>query len=68
MDEDAFNLSIRKFLKQFGVTAQREIENAIRGAVSDGRLSGTETIPVRATLQVEGLVAGHQVEGEIRLT
>lgn len=68
MDEDAFNLSIRKFLKHFGVTAQREIESAIRKAIDDGRLRGDEGVPVRATLVVDGILRDFQIEGTLRLS
>jgi hypothetical protein len=67
MNEDAFNLSIRKFLKQFGVTAQREIENGIRSALENGRLKGDETLPVRATLTLPGLIVDYHVDGDITL-
>lgn len=67
MNEDAFNLSIRKFLKQFGVTAQREIEHAVQRALADGTLKGHETIPVRATLRLDGLVEEFNVDSEITL-
>ncbi len=67
MNDDAFNLSIRKFLKQFGVTAQREIEQAVRAAVAAGNLRGHESLPVRATLSLGNLVADYQVDGEITL-
>ena len=67
MNEDAFNLSIRKFLKHFGVTAQREIEHAIQRALAEGKLKGTETSPVRATLTIGDLGAEHRVDGEITL-
>ena len=67
MNEEAFNLSIRKFLKHFGVTAQREMERAVRVAIEDGTLRGTETIPVRATLVVGELVTDFHVDGELAL-
>jgi hypothetical protein len=68
MDEDAFNLSIRKFLKHFGVTAQREIENAVRKAIDEGKLRGDESVPVRATLVVEGLLRDFHIDGTITLS
>ena len=40
MNEDAFNMSVRKFLKKVGVTAQREIEQAVREAAASGKLKG----------------------------
>ena len=40
MDEDKFNISVRKFLKVVGITAQREIEKAVREALNAGRLKG----------------------------
>ena len=67
MNEDAFNLSVRKFLKHFGVTAQREIERAVQRGLADGTLRGNETIPVRATLVVDGLLRDYHVDGEITL-
>jgi hypothetical protein len=67
MNEDALNLSVRKFLKHFGVTAQREIERAVQRGLADGTLRGEETIPVRATLVLEGLVRDFHIDGEITL-
>ena len=67
MDQEAFNLSIRKFLKHFGVTAQREIEQAVQRGLAEGTLRGSEAIPVRATLVVGGLVRDFSIDGEITL-
>jgi hypothetical protein len=67
MNEEVFNLEIRKFLKRFGVTAQREIETAVRQALGAGKLSGNETLKVRARLEIEGL-NGTAVEDTIRLS
>jgi ribosomal protein L1 len=67
MNEDTFNIDIRKFLKHFGVTAQREIEKAVAGALETGALRGDETLRVRATLVIDGLAADHEIDGEIRL-
>jgi enamine deaminase RidA (YjgF/YER057c/UK114 family) len=67
VDEEAFNLSVRKFLKQLGITSQREIELAVRELVDEGRLTGDERLPARATVTVEGLDRDIVVEGEIQL-
>lgn len=67
MDEEAFNLSTRKFLKKLGVTSQREIELGLREAVDSGRLKGDERLPARAVLSVEGLEQDIVIEGEIAL-
>ncbi|HVD56395.1 MAG TPA: DUF6494 family protein [Thermoleophilaceae bacterium] len=67
MDEEAFNLSTRKFLKKLGVTSQREIELGLRDAVDSGRLKGDERLPARAVLTVEGLEQEIVIEGEIAL-
>jgi hypothetical protein len=67
MNEEAFNQSVRKLLKQFGVTAQREVEKAVDEAVKAGRLRGVESLPARATMRVEGLDAEVVVEGRITL-
>ena len=55
MDEDALNMSVRKYLKKLGVTSQREIETAVRERVADGRLRGDESLDVTATISVGGL-------------
>lgn len=67
MNEETFNLDVRKFLKKFGVTAQREIERAVRDALERGALSGNETVKVSATLDVGGLAPDVVVTGEIAL-
>lgn len=67
MDEERFNIDIRKFLKHFGVTAQREIEKAVAAALADGRLKGTEIIKAHAELELEGFGRLERIEGEIHL-
>jgi hypothetical protein len=67
MDDDVFNLEIRKFLKRFGVTAQREIEQAVAAARAAGTLSGSETLTARAVLTVEGLGTLATIDGHISL-
>ncbi len=67
MNDEAFNLGVRKFLKTFGVTAQREIEKAVDQGLRSGTLSGTETLKARATVTIEGLPLRVEVEGEIPL-
>jgi hypothetical protein len=67
MNEDVFNTSIRKFLKEVGVTSQREIELAVRDAVASGKLKGSETLPVKVTLTLVDVGLTHEVEGEIKL-
>lgn len=67
MDPDVFNLELRKFLKRFGVTAQREIETAVESALARGTLQGTEVLPVRATLTIRGVLQEFHVDGEIAL-
>ncbi len=68
MDADVFNIQIRKFLKQVGVTSQREIEAAVRAALEDGRLKGDETISARMTLTIETLGLSKDIEGNITLS
>ena len=63
MEADPFNLSLRKFLKQVGVTSQRAIEDA----VAKGGLKGTGKLIVRATITSEAAGLNHVVEGEIDL-
>jgi hypothetical protein len=67
MDEEAFNISIRKFLKMVGVSSQRDIEQAVATALADKSISGTETFPAHVTLDIPGLKLKVNFEGEIRL-
>jgi len=67
MNEDVFNIDLRKFLKRFGVTAQREIERAVGEAIKSGVLSGSETLHVRATLTIPDVITELRIDGEIGL-
>ncbi len=67
MDQDIFNMQIRKFLKNVGVTSQREIEAAVRAALADGRLKESATIRARVTLAIEPLGVTKVIEGDIDL-
>ncbi|MGR3502519.1 DUF6494 family protein [Pseudaestuariivita sp.] len=58
---DDFNMSMRKFLKQVGVTSQQAIEGAIREKGEAGK-----TYAVRATITIEELDLTHEVTGEIK--
>lgn len=68
MDEEVFNLEVRKFLKRFGVTAQREIEKSVATARQRGTLQGSEVLQVRATLAIPGVLPDLQIDGEIALS
>ena len=67
MNEEVFNLSIRKFLKLVGVNSQREIEQAVARALADGAARGGETYPAKMTLEVAGLQLKVEFDGEIVL-
>jgi len=67
MDQETFNLSIRKFLKMVGVNSQREIEQAVAKALAAGALQGSESIPARVTLEIPSLGLKVPFEGDIRL-
>jgi hypothetical protein len=68
MKEDTFNIEVRKFLKEVGVTSQREIERAVRRALEAGRLEGDEKLKVSARIQIERVELDHRVDGEIALS
>ena len=67
MDEEVFNMSVRRFLKKLGVTAQREIELAVREQMDGGDLQGDETLDATATITVAGLSRDVVVTGQIAL-
>jgi hypothetical protein len=67
MNPETFNMSIRKFLKSVGVQSQREIEHAVEKALAEGRLKGTEALPAKMTLTIEGLAVSVTIDGRIAL-
>ncbi|CAA9491403.1 MAG: hypothetical protein AVDCRST_MAG38-2651 [uncultured Solirubrobacteraceae bacterium] len=67
MDEDALNMSTRKFLKKVGVTTQRAIELGVRERLASGELKGDETLEVEAVVTVRGLKEPIVVPGQIKL-
>ena len=67
MNEDVFNMSIRKFLKTVGVKSQHEIEQAVAKAQADGSSSGSGSFPATMTLRIPGLGLEVQFDGRIDL-
>tara|TARA_Y100000815_G_scaffold133116_1_gene120161 strand:- start:33 stop:239 length:207 start_codon:yes stop_codon:yes gene_type:complete len=67
MDEEVFNMQLRKFLKNVGITSQREIESAVRAALEDGTLKGDETVKTKVTLSIESLGVSADIDGDIDL-
>ncbi len=68
MDEEHFNMDVRKFLKKVGITSQREIEKAVREALAAGDLSGDETLDAIVTLKLGSIDLEINIEGEIELS
>jgi hypothetical protein len=68
MDEDRFNMEVRKFLKVVGVTSQREIERAVRAALDAKRLTGRETLKAKVVLSIDAIGLAHTIEGDIALS
>lgn len=66
MDEEAFNRSIRKFLKVVGVTSQQEIEKRVREAMASGALKDIDTLAVHATVELERFGIISETKSEIR--
>jgi ribosomal protein L1 len=67
MNEDTFNMEIRKFLKQVGVTSQREIEHAVQRAIDSGKIKGTESLDVTMTLAISNIDLNYTINGKIGL-
>lgn len=67
MDEDVMNQQVRAFLKRTGITAQREIEAAVREGLADGRLKGDERLSATMTLRVAELGVDVTIDGDIAL-
>jgi hypothetical protein len=67
MDQEAFNISMRKFLKTVGVGSQREIEQAVAAAIASGAITGNEVLPATMTLKIAGLKLRVDFDGDITL-
>ena len=67
MNDETFNLSIRKFLKMVGVSSQREIEQAVAKAMVARTIGGGETLAATMQLQIPGLQLDVNFDGEITL-
>jgi hypothetical protein len=67
MNEDAFNASLRKFLKRVGITSQREIEKAVREGIAAGRIKGHEKLAAKIVLTLDGVGLSHEVTDDIEL-
>lgn len=67
MNEEKLNMTIRRFLKEVGVTSQREIEKAVRAATESAAARGGETFPATMTLEIPALGVTHVIEGRIEL-
>ena len=67
MDDEQLNMNIRKYLKKVGVNSQREIENAVRNALANGRIDGDEVLAVSVTLSVKEIGLNVDIDGEINL-
>jgi len=67
MNEETFNLSLRKFLKMVGVSSQNEIEKAVARALAEKAIAGNESFPATMTLQVDGIHLTVKFDGTIKL-
>ena len=67
MDEETFNIELRKFLKLVGITSQREIELAVRKALADGKLKDHAELDARMVLTLPGIGLEHHIDGKIKL-
>lgn len=68
MDDDQFNINIRKYLKKVGITSQREIENAVRSAIDKKSMTGDENLDVKVRLSIDALNFSVEINGEISLS
>jgi uncharacterized protein DUF6494 len=67
VNDEALNMSIRKFLKTVGVNSQLAIEKAVQKAVAEGKLKGNEAFPAAMSLSIGKLSLNIKFDGEIRL-
>ena len=68
MDDNQFNINIRKYLKKVGITSQGEIENAVRSAIDKKSMTGDENLDVKVRLSIDSLNFSVEIDGEISLS
>ena len=67
MNEDIFNIELRKFLKLVGITSQREIELAVRKALAEGKIKDHAALDAKMVLTLPGIGLEHHIDGKIKL-
>lgn len=67
MNEETFNMSVRKFLKRVGITSQREIEKHVNEAIRQDTLQGNETFNAKVVLEIPELGLKTEIDGLIEL-
>ena len=67
MNEEVFNIQLRKFLKKVGIQSQREIEQAVRDGIASGTLQGDETLKASVRLQLGEMDLDVTIEDDIKL-
>ena len=67
MNQDNFNMEIRKYLKKVGITSQREITEAVNKAIAEGKLTGNEALKARASIVLQDIDCKIEVDGKISL-
>lgn len=67
MNDDTFNMELRKFLKKVGITSQREIEKAVYEAIASGTLKGNEKLQAKMTLEIKSVNLDTAIKGKIAL-
>jgi Family of unknown function (DUF6494) len=68
LDQETFNMSVRKFLKKVGVNSQREIERAVTEGLKTGALKGSERLHAEMTLSIAGVKLNYRIEDDIALS
>lgn len=67
MNDDAFEMGVRRFLKEFGIAAQRELEAAVTAGMAAGTLNGAESVRARARLEIPALGTFLDIERDLPL-
>jgi len=68
MEEDVFNIQLRKFLKKVGIQSHRALEQAVRDGVAQGALKGSEVLKASVQLKLSGTTVDVTIEDDIKLS
>jgi len=67
MDEEKLNISLRRFLKNVGISSQRLIEAKVRDSIKSGKISSPQRLKISARISSDDIDLSEIIDGEIEI-